>query len=166
MIFGKVERFGIECQLQERIGSFQICNFRFWLGGFQLGNWNEESVLGVIVHSMQIFLRCRGNRHEEIADRLQAEELFERLYESAYDEDSEKWGVAVERQYRQRLHLEELGADSTGRDYCILMVEKANREQRVIWKKRNSSELHELTLPPLTVDQVVDEFIEWAEKRA
>ncbi|OGB25877.1 MAG: hypothetical protein A3I66_00045 [Burkholderiales bacterium RIFCSPLOWO2_02_FULL_57_36] len=166
MINGEKSTFAIECEIHHTFENFIYCNFRFWIAGEQIGDWSEESVLGVLIHSAKVFARYQGERYLEQAEGMSAMSLRNYIDRITTSDDPNDMQVSIEGHYRQRFLLHEIADDSVARDFEVMVVERADGAQRVLSKRRDGDDLQEKTLPKLTVDKAVAEFLLWAEQQA
>jgi hypothetical protein len=136
---------------------------RFWIAGESIGDWNEEATLGVLLHSASVIMRYKNCRHLHQADTMGTEELWRHVERFAYSDDADDLQIGVEERYRQRFLIHELADDSIASVCKVILVERADGIQRLLWQTGGSVEIHELILPKLTVDHAIRDFIYWAE---
>lgn len=164
MLIGNKNSFGIEYEIRDRFGSFIYCNFRFWLGGIPVGDWDEECVLGVLIHSAVGFIEYRGNRHFIGGDLLEPQILWNRIKEFTDTGNDEMLWIGIEGQYRMRFLLHLIADDSLETVADVVVVDRADRMQRLLWCRLDDNIVNELILEKETVDDVVAKFIECAAK--
>lgn len=165
MLAGDKLTFAIESVVRERIADFVYCNFRFWIAGEPIGDWDDELVLGVLVHSADIFLLYQGDRCLDIANNMDADLLWQHIEKVANSDDPEDLRLSLEGHYRQRYLLHEIATDSVASVCKIFVVERSDGIQRLLWKRKVDSNTQEIRLPQLSVDQVVTQFLEWAKEQ-
>lgn len=163
MLINDKSTFSIECEVRHRSDDFIFCNFRFWIAGNTIGDWSQEAVLGVLVHSANVFMLYRGNRHLEQADHLSTELLWRHIDRFTNSDDPEDLQIGLAERYRPRFLIHDIADDSVATVCEVIVVERADGTQRLLWKFRDSNNIHEATLPKLTVDYTVFDFIRWAE---
>ena len=79
ILVGDKSTFAIECELRATIDTFYYCNFRFWIAGEPIGDWEEQSVLGVLMHSSDVFMRFQGARQSEVGNSMSSELLWQHI---------------------------------------------------------------------------------------
>ena len=162
MLIGDKSAFAIECEIRDRSDSFTYCNFRFWIAGAPIGDWDEQTVLGVLVHSATVIMRYQSNRHLAQANSMNTGALWHHIDRFANSDDPEDQRIGLEERYRQRFLLHELADDSVGRKFEVIIVDCADGTQRLLWKSRNSNVVKEIRLPELSIDKIVGDFLLWA----
>jgi hypothetical protein len=163
MLINDKSIFSIECEVRHKSDDFVFCNFRFWIAGNPIGDWSQEVVLGVLIHSAKVFMLYQGNRHLEQADRLSAELLWRHIDRFTHSDDPEDLKIGLEERYRPRFLIHDIADDSVATVCEVVVVDRADGIQRLLWKFRDSDNIQEATLPKLTVDNTVFNFIDWAE---
>ena len=164
MLSGDKSTFAIESEIRDAIDSFVYCKFRFWVAGNPIGDWNEEVVLGVLRHSANVLMRYQGDRCLDVASNMNTEQLWQHIDRIANSDDPDDLHISLEGRYRQRYLLHEISYESVGKVCKIIVVDRNDGYQRLLWKCNGDNEIQELTLPKLTVDNVVNEFLDWAEQ--
>lgn len=162
MLIGNKNSFGIEYEIRDRFGNFVYCNFRFWLGGIPVGNWDEECVLGVLIHSAAGFIAYRGNRHFIGGDLLEPQILWNRIKEFTDTGNDAMLWIGIEGQYRMRFLLHLIADDPLEKVAHVVVVDRADGMQRLLWCRFDDNIVSELILEKETVDDVVAKFIECA----
>ena len=162
MFFGSKTKFGIECEIRHTAADFVFCGFRFWVGGEPVGDWNEDCVLGVLLHSAEIFNKYAGKRLiEEVVQDLDADEIMSEIEMRTNGVDPTQIQKAVHERYRQRYLLHEVADDSVGKEYCVAVID-ANVGQRIVYKKRGGDSAQEVRVADHEVDESITAFINWA----
>ena len=163
MLIGEKSIFAIECKVRRSFENFIYCNFRFWIVGEPIGDWDEEVVLGVLMHSAKIFMLYQGDRHLEQADNMSTELLWRHITRFTHSDDLEDMLIGLDGHYRPRFLLHDIADDSVAKVCDVAVVERADGVQLLLWKSRGSKDIHEAILPELTVDKTVGNFLRWAE---
>lgn len=163
-LVGDKSIFAIECEVCDVIDTFVYCNFRFWVAGEPLGDWNMEVVLGVLMHSAEVFMRYKGNRYLELANSNNTEMIWKHINNVANSDDPEDLRISLEGGYRSRFLLHEIADDSVATVCKIIIVEQTDGVQRLLWQYKGSNDIQELILPKLTVDNAVTGFLGWAKQ--
>lgn len=162
MLFGDKSTFAVECEVRETIDTFVYCNFRFWIVGEAIGDWQEDVVLGTLIHSADVFLLYQGDRGLDMAEGMSAQLLWQHINKVATSDDANNLRLSLEGRYRQRYLLHEIAPDSVATVCEVVVVERKDGLQRLLWKIRGGKDLQEMTLPSLTVDRAVGDFCKWA----
>lgn len=163
MLIGDKSLFCIECDVCDRFAGFVYCNFRFWLGGAPVGNWDEECVLGVLIQSADVFLKYQGNRHLAVADTVKSSMLWDHISEFTESGCADALSIGIEAHYRQRFLLHTIADDSVATMAHVVVVERADMVQRLLWCKHDDKIVNELLLEKGTVDGVIAKFLAWAD---
>lgn len=163
MLIGEKLKFAIECEIRNSFNNFVYCNFRFWIAGNAIGDWSEEAVLGVLINSAKVFLLFQGDRHLEVSDSMSTKELWHHIARYSNSDDPNDLRIGLKERYRPRFLLHDIADDSIAKVCEMVVVERADGIQRLLWKNRSSNDIQETTLPPRTVDKTVADFLQWAE---
>jgi len=165
MLLGDKCIFAVECEIQNRFDSFVYCTFRFWIKGDPVGDWDEEVVLGVIVNAAHVFLRYENDRRLDNIDCSSSVLAWARINQISNSDDPEELRLSLERQYRQRYLLHEIADESVAPIAQVIVIDCSDGSQRILWKMREGIVIHEVVAPSLTVDRVLELFVQWAENR-
>lgn len=166
MLSGDKSTFAIECEVRDEIDSFVYCNFRFWVAGKPIGDWNEEAVLGVLMHSANVFMLYQGDRCLNIPNNMNAEQLWQHIDKVANSDDPDDLRISLEGRYRQRYLLHEISDDSVATVCEVFVVDRGDGMQRLLWKNKGDNNIQEMTLPKLTIDNTVSDFLRWAKSQS
>lgn len=166
MLIGNPSRFALECVITNRTEGYQFCHLRFFICNKEIGDFSEQTTLGVCLYNAEIFVKYRTERLELEANGLSASELFDIYYASLFDPEPQKYLAAMRKSYSSRFHLEEVGGESIREDFAILVVGVSMDRERVIVKKKadwigGSCDISETEFPSGTVDAVIQEFLIW-----
>lgn len=163
MLTGDKSTFAIECEMCAASDSFVYCSFRCWIADEPIGDWDEEVALGVLIHSATVIMRYQNKRHLAQADSLTAEALWRNIDQFVNSENPVDLRVGLEGRYRQRFLLHQLADDSVATVCEVIVAERTNGLQRLLWKCIDSNEIREITLPELSIDRTIAKFLQWAE---
>lgn len=162
MLSGDKSTFAIECEIRDAVDSFVYCNFRFWIAGKPIGDWDEELVLGVLMNSAVVYMRYQGNRCLDIANNMNTEQLWNHIDRVVNSDDPDELHMSLECRYRQRYLLHEISDGSVATVCKVILVYRNDGMQRLLWKSKGANNIQEMTLPKLTVDKAVADFLHWA----
>ena len=165
MLAGEKSTFAIECEIRDEVDTFIYCNLRFWIAGNPIGDWNKVAVLGVVIHSAKIFMLYSGSRYLEFKKSMTADSLWFHIDRFSKSDKPAELQISLEGRYRQRFLLHEIANDSVATEYEVIVVERLDDVQRLLWKSKSENDIHELNLPSVTVDTVIANFLHWAESR-
>lgn len=163
---GDKSTFAIECKIRDAIDSFVYCNFRFWIAGEPIGDWDEAAVLGVLMHSADVYMRYQGNRCLDIANNMNTEQLWNHIDRVVKSDAPDDLYLSLEGRYRQRYLLHEIADDSVATVCKVIVVERSDGAQRLLWKSNGSTNIQEILLPKLTVDKTAGDFLYWAKTQS
>jgi len=161
MLFGKKLKFCIECEVTNSVEHFTFCQFRFWISGQPVGNWNEEVVLESIIYCVEIFLKFRGLRYLTLADDTSSEQLWNHITTYTYSNEPDIMLFGLKNNYRARFLLHEVSVNSIQNYYEVIMAETNGGKQRLLWKLRSESIINEFIFAKFTVDDALEKFIDW-----
>src|SRR5262245_60508085 len=147
MLLGDQSTFAIECEIRDIVDGFIYCNFRFWIQGNPIGDWNKEAVLGVLIHSANIIMEYQGNRYIVQVDTVDPNALWGYIDRISHSDDPDEMEMALEEHYGPRFLLHQLADDSVATVCKVIIVEHSNGIQRLLWKKIDSSDIQEIILP-------------------
>ena len=156
----------MECDICGKAEGFIFCHFRFWIMDSPIGDWAEESVLGVLAHSAGVISKYQGNRHLPQADNLSAIDLWEHVTKICDSDDPMDLHISLEGRYHQKFLLHELADDAVATVCEVIVIERSDGIQLLLWKNRGEQHVNEIDLPKLTVDNAISTFIDWAKQQA
>lgn len=165
MLAGDKSTFAVECEIRDVSDSFIYCNFRFWIAGVPIGDWNEELVLGVLMHAADVFMLYQGERCLDIPNNISAELLWQHIEKVANSDNPEDLRISLEGRYRQRYLLHDIAVDSVATMCKVIVIDRDDGMQRLLWKNKGDNNIQEMTLPELTVDKAVGDFLRWANSQ-
>jgi hypothetical protein len=164
MIIGEKSCFAVEWDVVSTFDNFVYGHFRFWIEGEPIGDWNEEAVLGVLIHSATVFLKFKGKRHLAAAECMNSEQLWCYVDRYSHSDDPVEMKIALEGNYRARFLVHEIADDSVATVCKIILVDQMNGDQRLLWKYNGSASVREIRCSKLVVDGVIEEFIRRADR--
>lgn len=163
MLFGTKEQFGIEIGDVQSLQGGVYCQFRFWISGKAIGDWEDRIPLFASVVNMRRF--CEHLK-ERIDPRFagDANVVFRDVYEAFYSADYTACDPDVAN-LRDRFHLEDVGMGAIVDKYGIVVVSPSAKESRIIVKDwtRNGS-IWECSLPFGDVERIGWEYVDWANQ--
>lgn len=175
MLFGDKNFFAIEAVVSDEIISGYIyCKFRFWARNIPVGNFEEIEKLLLIVSNLQLYLKDSVNNRQEVAlDDLSSVEVFDLLFNSVFitiPKNTRIMDTKIEPRkepqfdkIRQRFILDDIGGDSFMDYFNIVMFDKSDGYQRLIWRNLDEEEIiQEVLLLPNTFESVSKNFLDWA----
>lgn len=163
MLIGEKSSFAVEWVVVSTFEGFVYAHFRFWIAGEPIGDWNEEPVLGVLIHSSKAFLMFKGKRHLPETDGMSSEDLWSYIEHYSNSDDPREMQIAVEGNYRVRFLLHEIADDSVAPLCQIILVDQKNGDQRLLWKHVGSTQIQEEIYSKSVVDEVIENFVRSAD---
>lgn len=163
MLIGKISNFAIEWVITNTYDNFDYGHFRFWIDGEPIGVWEEEVVIGVLVCSALVFSKFKGMRYLPSSDCMSSVELWEHIMSYSNSNHPDEMKTALDRNYRARFLMHEIGDDPVSSICRILLIEDSVGMQHLLWKFNNSTDVRELVCGKLEVDKIIEEFIEKAK---
>jgi hypothetical protein len=162
MLFGRKNDFAIEIgEVLPEGYNGPSCQFRFWIGGRPIGDWDDRISLLTSVHWMQLLIDQRPFRTAESTADESTEAVFMAVYDAFFDADPFNPGPAEH--YRDRHHLDDIGLGAISDKFGLVVVELPSREQRVVVKDFRAEMIAaDVRLPEATVEEVGQQYIRWA----
>src|SRR5262249_35560197 len=80
MIAGHPESFGIEAELLEIHGKWTYGRLRFWVGGVEVGDFDDTSDLATSARWGRTFLAASSRRTRPDLDRMLPKDVYQLLY--------------------------------------------------------------------------------------
>jgi hypothetical protein len=179
MIFGEKQVFAIECEIVDQIDSWVYANFCFWIEGAKVGAYQETIVLKASIAWLKEFLRNSEKRCIPLFDSMDKEIVFRLIYETVIvtplknssilemipenKEETASGRLALsDSEIINRFHLDDVGMSSFD-EYSIILINREDGKQRIIWKHVDESSVHEAILPPDYFENIAIQFVSWAE---
>lgn len=131
MLFGQKDRFGIEIGEVELLQGALYCQFRFWICGTPIGDWEDRIPLQASIEHMRVFCSHSANRGGVYFGGRPADHVFEEVYHAFYTADYTKCPVEVPN-LRDRFHLDEIGMSAVLDKYGLVLVASSPAETRLI----------------------------------
>ena len=176
-LFGTTSTFGIECEITFRQDeSWTYGHIRMWADANPIGDYEDSTYLRACLNWLTNFHSYANVRCEPSLDNKSKEEVFRLLFDSCMltipegvgflefvPEESEELGAArlAYPQARERFHLDDVGMSSFYDKWNVILVEKSDRVQRLIWRNLKDMQIHEALLPPGRFEDVAAQFITW-----
>lgn len=164
MIVGDVTRFAIEAEPETFSGAWILGHFRFWVGGKELGDWDDVADLKGCVWWLRDFQSVSRDRFDSALVGLAPDCVFQLLYDAALgpqaraNPEEQPIPNAV-----PRFHLSRLGMSSF-EQFDVLLVKDESGRERVLWKRADSSLIHEFLFEPNEMELVAGQFCDEFER--
>ena len=153
MLFGNTTSFAIECSLESYRDGFILGHFRMWAAHLPIGDFTDTVAVQACVNWLCDVLQYAGQRTMPAFDPLESAEVLQTITDTV-----DRWDMASD--WRQRFLLNDVGMSAfDGLD--IVLVERADHQQRVIWRERQTAKVHEALLAPGQFEQVSHAFLHW-----
>lgn len=178
MLFGSTSTFGIECEITSRQDERWIYgHLRMWANENPIGDYEDSIDLRGCLNWLVDFVRYENVRCEPSLDIKSKEEVFRLLFDSfmltvpegvgilefVHKESKELMAARLAYpQARERFHLDGVGMSSFSDKWNVILVEKSDRVQRLIWRNLKDMQIHEALLTPGKFEHVTAHFITWA----
>lgn len=160
MLIGSRERFAIEAQPEEFSGDWILGRFRFWVGGEEVGDWNDSTDLRGCVSWLKDFATVPRDRSDPRLDGASPEDVFALVYDPVFGPN----GIAnpsdqpIPFSY-ERFHIGHVGMSSFER-FDVLLVKTATGRGRCIWRKADDVHIFETILDAGEMEEVATRFCE------
>jgi hypothetical protein len=165
MDFGDRKSFAIEIgEIERSPGKCDVsAQFRFWIGGTPIGDWDDRISLKASIVYMKVFCRYSDYRIVPSCATMSAEEVFEKLYQGFFGHDYTVSAPVVPN-LRDRHHMDDIGMGAVVDKYGIVVVRPSASGQRVIVKDlARSAIIIDITLPDGVIEAAGADYIAWGE---
>ncbi len=139
------------------------CQFRYWLGGWPVGDWSDRIRLDTSIKYMSEFCGHMDERRRPDLAHLDAESIFDLLHSQYFKADLATCNEDI-RSLRDRFHLEDIGGSAVIDRYAIIVAATTVDTSRLVWKRWKDSKLSEITLPTGNVEAAGYQYIDWGQK--
>lgn len=163
MIFGSPDKFAVEIGAVERFPGFTglYVQFRFWIDGVPIGDWEERIFLVASISYMQIFCETAELRQGQLFEGVPATEVFQTVYAAFYAYDYSKSPVLVPN-LRDRFHLDAIGMGATQDKFGLVIVASSEDAERIIAKDlREDQIIADVVVPFGFAESAGNAYIEW-----
>ncbi len=158
MIVGNKNDFAIEAVVEKKVDDWVFGRIRFWIAGYEIGDWNDSADLKGCVQWLLDFV---SNPHDWFHQDLYSSstaEFFRIIFgeENASEEDDDDYEEVIENAYG-RFNISHLGMSSFEKYDCFLVKNEMGAE-RVVWRSVGDPKLYEAIFPPNTLESVALSF--------
>jgi hypothetical protein len=179
MIFGDKSELAIECDII-KIHSEQwvFAYFRFWANNNPIGDYEDSMDLLSGSRWLKTFLNCPDGRYESTLDDKGAEEVFSLIFDSVMltvpkgsslkelleevtplpDSSTPPYPSII-----RRFHLDQVGMSSFMDKWNVILVDTANKSQRLIWRNLDDMKIFEANLPAGKFEEISNMFLRWVD---
>lgn len=167
MIAGHPESFGIEAELLEIHGKWTYGRLRFWVGGVEVGDFDNTSDLATSARWGRTFLAASSSRTRPDLDRMSPEDVYQLLY-GRFIREVRRVGAApaaspAEIWDRDPYLLDDVGESAVRDHVAILVVRRGDDQDRIIVRSFARRETSEVVLPAGACDATIETYCAWAE---
>lgn len=163
MIFGDIQEFAIEIDIDQVIDEWVFGVFLFWIGGFSVGNKEDSSVdLKGCVGWLDDLLSKPRNRFEPGLFVKSREEVWKLLVDSVMLFGREKEEEKKDEIYADtfgRFHISHIGMSAFDR-YTMVLICNEEGKKRLLWQC-DDEEIRDQFLDVGTVESVSADVIDW-----
>lgn len=133
MLVGNKERFAIEAEPDSLIEGWILGRFRFWIGGCEVGDWNDTADLKGCYAWLRDFEQNSRERYEPSLSEFSAEEVFRRVFDPVMPGGiSHPDELPIKNSYH-RFHISHLGMSSFER-FDVLLLTDEDGGERCLWR--------------------------------
>ena len=158
---GSRERFAIEADIDDCIGSDVVGKFCFWLYGERVGDWKDAALLHGCVAGLRSFCKDETDWYEPGIWDLDACEVFRLLYEIPM---SVRYGEGPVRGAPNRFTLSHLGSSSFEK-FDVFLIKNECGFERCIWREYPKREIHDCRFDPNEMESVAKDFCDVFDRR-
>jgi hypothetical protein len=178
-LFGNKTIFAIECELSRAFTNPIYIHFRFWAGGENIGNYEDEIFLSTCISYLKEFMEFAGQRFEPELEGQSKEDIFRLIFDSVVftvppgmniseficgGASFEENPMPRYKNIEKRFHLDAVGVSSFDK-FNIILVETLSGEERLIWRTLSDMELHEIVIPLKGFETVAKQFTSWVDEQ-
>jgi len=166
MIFGEGHPFAIEIGDQETYpGSPGIyVQFRFWINGTPIGDWDDRIPLVASVEYASEICDTESRRQYATFAPSTPDEVFQATYDAFFSYDYTKEPI-VDPNLRDTFHLDGIGMGAVQDKYGLVLVNSSDGRERLIAKDlKQDCFIADVAVPLGSVETVLKEFVEWGRK--
>ena len=164
MIVGDKSRIAIEAEPTSFVEKWILGHFRFWIDGKEVGDWDDTADLKGCWGWLRDFQNKPVDRFDASLVGLASDGIFRLLYDAVMAPggiaNPEKQPVPYA---ASRFHLGHLGMSSF-EQFDLLLVKDEGGRERLLWRKADSSLIHEFTFEPNEMEVVAGQFCDQFEK--
>jgi hypothetical protein len=161
-LIGNPTEFAIEASLGEDENAV-FGNFRLWIGGSAVGNWEKRVLLTACMSEARHLARKQSRFHETLS-AASADEVFREVFDPFV---SDFWNVPRS-PYESRFDRDYSVVDrfwmnpevSSLDEYAILFLKDSKGRERLLWAHSDVDEVHEHRVHPEQVEDVVRQFVD------
>jgi hypothetical protein len=179
MIFGDKNEFAIECEIREiHSEKWVFAYFRLWANNTPIGDYDDSMDLLSGARWLKTFLNCPDGRSESSLDDKDAEEVFSLIFDSVMltvpkgsslkelledvtpppDSPTPLYPNII-----NRFHLDQVGMSSFMDKWNVILVDTANKSQRLIWRNLDDMKILEANLPAGKFEEISKMFLRWVD---
>lgn len=162
-VVGNKDVFAIEWAVNEVGEKNCIGNFCFWVGGQQVGEFENDSWLNPSIFYLKDFYQHKQLRTYDNSVTVSKEQLFFSLYEKFFTSEAKESGEYLNMgMLRSIFWLDDIG-DASFRDLVsiILIDEPSMNRQRIIWRELDKDQnLNEWFLPLNNFEIVSNQYLD------
>ena len=166
IVFGDQQSFAIEIGAVETYATASgiFVQFRFWVGGVPIGDWDDRISLSASVHYATVVVEYARLRFERSFEGVPAVEAFQKVYDSFYNHDYTK-EPAIVPNLRDRFHLDGVGMGAIDDKYGIVLLSNSFDFGRVIVKDlRVGTIIVDILISSGVVEEACREYITWGQQ--
>lgn len=159
MLFGLRERFGIEIGGLEVAESKCLAQFRFWVAGEALGDWQDRILLAGSIEYATMFVQRQEIRERSEVKQENALEIFYKYYEWYYCVDNELIHDLYD--YRDIFHMDDIGMSSLQDKYGIILVPNCSGSMSLVVKRFKDEFIFDQSLRKGEAEDALIEYIQF-----
>lgn len=164
MLFGTQSRFGIEVGEIAKYPGWILCQFRFWVNGLSVGDWEDRIPLLASVRYMRDFCQFSAHRIHPEFESMTSAEVFAEVYDAFYEFDYTLNKPEIP-DLRDRFHMDDIGMTAVIDRYGIVLVAVSDKKARLLVRDRADGGIYnECTLEFGEVERVGMAYVAWGEK--
>jgi hypothetical protein len=161
MLFGHMGTFAIEIGEVNNIQGSIYCQFRFWINGTAVGDWEDRIPLLASVLYTREFCGYSKQRIDLRFQLMEAQDIVKEVYDNYFAADYKTCDPEIGRQ-RDIFHLDPVGMGAIIDKYGIVLVSASFTESRLVVKDWiHKGAIFECRLPFGVVEQAGMEYVDW-----
>jgi hypothetical protein len=167
MIIGPEERFAIECVVEQIIpsasGMIPLGRVRMLAGRLAIGDYEVPVVLSVWAHRCSQFIADTRNRKNPVLFDLPAEEVLNTISENLYGREAIDGDAQDNEKRFRRYCICPNSCEAFDGELAILI--EGSSSDRFLWRDYATGQVHEQSLEPGLVRNVLISFLDWLDER-
>lgn len=169
MLIGNKDVFAIDCSNVEAVNTSLFADMCMWANGFRIGEPNDcVDIYGVRFWMRRFVDEFLPHLHRPDLENEPPEIVLSKLWNTIYPDGNDVPNLPSDWNGHSRCQLHHVDSFmmSSFWDHvdCVMLVTTSNMV-RLIWRIRDTVDVHETIFPLCTFLSVCSEFLRWADEK-